>query len=215
MNSSAEKELHKGTGKERLLTSLYLILCSTSQIIWFVLIPWRKPYIHSFSVAFWVSFNVKTLILGGYWTEPQTLWAPELGTLPRCWRYTWLRLHQPHARLMLHQAPHTLGHTRPQLHARYTLHQAPHPSSPHPFRPCWLPSPYGMNGATPHLDPHPLDPAGSPAHQNLCSLCRAPAVHETATSPSLLGSLLLGQSQAPVLQAYQITAPPGSCLGQH
>jgi hypothetical protein len=80
-----------------------------------------------------------------------------------------------------------LSHAGPKLHARTTPHQDPQTLGPARFLLCQDPHPYGQ----------------------------ASAQQETATSLSPLGSLSLGWSWAPALQAYQITAPPISHSGHY
>jgi hypothetical protein len=74
----------------------------------------------------------------------------------------------------------------------------------------WVPHPSGFAG--PQLHVGLLEPckAGIPTPQG-----QAAAWHEKTASPSRPGSPPIGQSQARALQAFQITAPPGSHLGLH
>jgi hypothetical protein len=69
---------------------------------------------------------------------------------------------------------------------------------PPPLRHCWAPAVLGTTGSTPCMDPHLLGHAGS-----------------TPLGPQPLSPLPLGQSQAPALEAFQITAPPGSYSACH
>jgi hypothetical protein len=135
-----------------------------------------------------------------------------------------LHLDLPPFRLCCAPAPrwiHTLLTSLPfwscQTPALCQIHapQGSLPLKPLPLRPCRTPVLHGTTGAMPRQDPHSLGPAKIHPAEITALWGWATSRGETATSPSPLGSLSLGLSQAPALQAFQITAPPGSHAGHH
>jgi hypothetical protein len=96
------------------------------------------------------------------------------------------------ARSKYHQDPHPSAALDPSLELETTLHHDPRPSGSPPLKPWQAPAPCRTTRA-------------SPASQGW-----EPVWCLTAASPSPPGYMLFGQSQAPPLQVFHITAPPGS-----
>jgi hypothetical protein len=128
---------------------------------------------------------------------------PTPGSLPLwlCQALTMCQIHTPPGPPSVGRAgsmpcwdPHLLGHTSSML-----------PGSPA----IKFPAPQALLGSSSTWDDWSHTPPGFPHLRPGTSL-----VWDNR-SPSLLGSPPLRWSQAPALQAFQITAPPGSYWGHH